>query len=52
MKILCKTKKGTVGEIILYSIDSPVVSVLFPSDQYSYTVPKEDIVETEVILNG
>ena len=51
MRILCKVKNGWVGEIINYSNDSNTVSVLFPNDSYSKSVPKQDIIETEVFID-
>lgn len=50
MHIMVKTKFGTIGEIVNYSINVGVVSVKFPDDPYSKTVPVEDIIEAEVIL--
>lgn len=50
MHIMVKTICNTVGEIVNYNNENDTVSVKFPDDSYSKTVPVEDIIEAEVIL--
>ena len=51
MRIMCEVKNGSVGEIIGYTNNSDYVSIIFPDDTYSKSVPKQDIIKAEVIID-
>lgn len=49
MKIVCKTRFGNHGEVVMYSVDSDYMSVLFDNDSYTTAVLKDDVVSMEVV---